>query len=182
MLAIFAPETDGYREPGKPKQPEDLEHFGISGESEKREPALAVCSADMTEDAKGLNRWIAMLGVAHYPAVDSSLFGIEELAELLVTEAKLFAEIAGDAVVDFQHLPVHPPAAVFAVALAVVAASVAVAHRRDSGLLKKEKPDSLEQIVSVTLKLTLGTANLMMEVGFGDLVRANWAGLRLIQE
>lgn len=153
-----------------------LENFHSSEESAKRkkvfvELALAVYSADMADDAKGLSCWIAILRSAYSPAVDSSLFGMEEPAELL-------AENAGDAVVDFQHLP----AAVFAVALAVVAASLAVAQRRELSLLEKEKPDFLEQVVSVTLEQTQGTANLMMEVGFGDLVRANWAGLRLIQE
>lgn len=212
MLVKFAPETDGYREPGKPKQPEAsepsseqwqpedleasgrsywfgisdlpedpvtserLENFHSSEESEKWkkvfvELALAVYSADMADDAKGLNCWIAILGSAYSPAVDSSLFGMEEPAELL-------AENAGDAAVDFQYLL----AAVFDVALAVVAASLAIAQRRESGLLKNEKPDSLEQAVSVTLEPTLGTANLTMEVGFGDYVQANRADLRLIQE
>lgn len=160
-----------------------LENFHSSEESAKRkkvfvELALAEYSADMADAAKGLNCWIAILRSVYSPAVDSSLFGMEEPAELLATEAKPLAENAGDAVVDFQHLP----AVVFAVALAVVVASFAAAQRRESSLLEKEKPDFLEQVVSVTLEQTLGTANLMMEAGFGDLVRANWAGLRLIQE
>lgn len=84
---------------------------------------------------------------------------------------------AGDAVIYFEH---HPAA--FAMDLAVVAASLAVAQRKEADLPEEAKPYFPEQAVSVTLELTLGTANRMMKIGLRNLVRANWADLKLVQE